>query len=44
MIDSRIVLIDGRTLVRYLFEFDQGVRRQSEYAVKKIDEEFFDDD
>jgi len=44
MIDTRIVLIDGRTLVRYLFEFDQGVRKQGEYAVKKIDEEFFDDD
>jgi restriction system protein len=44
MIETRIVLIDGRTLVRYLFEFDQGVRKQGEYAVKKIDEEFFEDD
>jgi len=44
MIDTRIVLIDGRTLVRFLFEFNQGVRKQGEYTVKKIDEEFFDDD
>ena len=43
-IDSRIVLIDGLTLVGYLFEFDQGVRKQVEYAVKRVDEEFFDDE
>lgn len=44
VIDSRIVLIDGLTLVGYLFEFDQGVRKQVEYAVKRVDEEFFDDE
>ena len=42
--DPRIVLVDGQTLARYLFEFDVGVREENVYPVKKIDEDFFEDE
>jgi restriction system protein len=43
-IDTRIVLVDGGTLARYLFEFSVGVRNEQVYAVKRLDEDFFEDD
>ena len=43
-IDTRVVLVDGATLARYLFEFNVGVRVQQTYTVKRLDEEFFEDD
>lgn len=43
-IETRIVLVDGDTLARYLFEFGVGVRDEQVYAVKRLDEDFFEDD
>jgi restriction system protein len=43
-IETRIVLVDGGTLARYLFEFGVGVRDEQVYAVKRLDEDFFEDD
>jgi restriction system protein len=43
-IETRIVLVDGSTLARYLFEFGVGVRDEHLYAVKRLDEDFFEDD
>lgn len=44
-IDTRIVLIDGITLARFMFEHDVGVNTAKEhvYAVKRIDEAFFEE-
>ena len=45
-IDTRIVLIDGASLARFMFEHDVGVNGAKEhvYAVKRIDEVFFEDE
>ncbi|MCK6536413.1 MAG: restriction endonuclease [Polyangiaceae bacterium] len=45
-IDTRIVLINGQNLVRYMFEHEVGVTtlKDQVYAVKRIDEDFFEDD
>ncbi len=43
-IETRIVLVDGPTLARYLFDAGVGVRDEHVYAVKRLDEDFFEDD
>lgn len=43
-IDVRLVLIDGNALARLLFEYEVGVKSESVYPVKRIDDEFFADD
>lgn len=43
-IDTKIVLIDGETLCRYLFEFGVGVRTDQTYSVKSIEGDFFDEE
>ena len=39
---KRIVLIDGKELVRLMVEHDIGVRVQACYKLKRIDEDYFD--
>ncbi len=39
---TKIVLIDGLNLVRYMIEFDLGVSIRNTYQIKKIDEDFFE--
>jgi restriction system protein len=40
-IDSKIVLIDGVTLARYMIDNDVGVSAYRAYQVKKIDSDYF---
>ena len=43
-ISAKIVLIDGTQLARFMFEHNVGVARASIYEVKKVDEDFFEED
>ena len=42
-IDSKIVLIDGKTLSRLMIDFGVGVTAVATYEVKKIDSDYFAD-
>lgn len=42
-VDTRIVLIDGEELVRLMFDHGVGVQPVSVYEVKKIDDDFFEE-
>jgi restriction system protein len=43
-IEKRIVLIDGKQLVRMMFDIGLGVSTKETYAVKAIDNDYFDED
>jgi restriction system protein len=43
-VDTRIVLVDGEQLVRLMFDHGVGVLPMSAYEVKKVDDEFFDEE
>ncbi|MFH1515687.1 MAG: restriction endonuclease, partial [bacterium] len=43
-IDSKIALIDGQTLAKYMIDFDIGVSKESTYEVKRIDSDYFIED
>lgn len=42
-IDSRVVLIDGKTLVKLMIEHGVGVSSTATYDLKKVDTDFFDE-
>ena len=42
-IESRIILIDGHRLTRLMFDFDVGVNPRSNYTVKQIDSDYFEE-
>jgi restriction system protein len=42
-IDSKIVLIDGKTLSRLMIDFGVGVTSVATYEVKKVDSDYFSD-
>ncbi len=42
-IGSKIVLIDGEELAHFMIDYDVGVSTVSQYPVKKIDSDFFDE-
>jgi restriction system protein len=42
-IDSKIVLIDGKTLARLMIDFGVGVTNVASYEVKKLDSDYFAD-
>jgi len=39
---KRIVLIDGQELARLMVKYDVGVRTQTKFEIKRIDEDFFE--
>ena len=43
-IHTKIVLIDGAELAKYMFEYNVGVAPASVYEVKKVDTDFFEED
>lgn len=43
LIDSRIILIDGKRLAALMFEYDVGVNPRSTYVVKTLDGDYFDE-
>jgi restriction system protein len=38
-----IVLVDGEQLAQLMIEFGLGVATEATYAVKRVDQDFFDD-
>ncbi len=42
-IDTKVVLIDGKTLSTLMIDFDVGVSAASTYVVKKIDSDYFEE-
>jgi restriction system protein len=43
-VDSNVVLIDGATLSRLMLDFDLGVSTVANYAVKRIDSDYFEEE
>ena len=43
-IDSKIVLIDGETLWNLLIDFGIGVSTVASYEVKRVDNDYFDEE
>ena len=43
-IDSKVILIDGRTLADYMIEFNLGVATAATYFVKRVDSDYFSED
>lgn len=41
---TKIILIDGETLVRYMIEYDLGVSPKNTFIIKRIDEDFFEEE
>ena len=42
-IDSKIILINGEGLARYMYDYGIGVKIQEAYEIKSIDEDYFDE-
>ena len=40
-INSKIILINGEDLARYMYDYDIGVRTKNTYEIKQIDEDYF---
>lgn len=43
MIDSRIILIDGRRLAKLMIDHDVGVSPVEQYVIKRLDSDYFED-
>ncbi|MBM3911296.1 MAG: restriction endonuclease, partial [Thaumarchaeota archaeon] len=42
-ITKKIILINGRQLVKHMIEYDVGVKKSTAYEIKKINPEFFEE-
>lgn len=42
-LETKVILIDGVELAKFMFDFEVGVSTESTYVVKRIDNDFFDD-
>ena len=43
LIDTKVVLIDGKRLAALMIDFDVGVTTSNAYVVKRIDSDYFED-
>lgn len=43
-IEKRIVLVDGERLAELMIDYDVGVSPLEVYRLKRVDEEFFEDE
>jgi len=43
-LNTKVVLIDGKTLANMMIDFDVGVSVATTYALKRIDSDYFDED
>ena len=43
-IDKKVVLIDGQQLVQHMIDYDIGVSKITNYEVKKIDTDYFNEE
>ncbi|WP_165089707.1 restriction endonuclease [Neisseria yangbaofengii] len=39
---ARIVLIDGKLLAKYIYDYELGVQIEKEFSIKKLDNDFWD--
>lgn len=42
-VDARLVLIDGEQLTKYMIDFNLGVNIQQTYEIKRMDNDYFED-
>ena len=42
-IDTKVVLIDGKTLAGLMMDFDVGVAAAAQYILKRIDSDYFEE-
>lgn len=43
-IDPKVILIDGRTLVEYMIDYNLGVSTATTYEIKRIDSDYFSEE
>lgn len=43
-LETKVILIDGKELAKFMFDFEVGISTESTYVVKRIDNDFFEDD
>ena len=43
-LETKVILIDGTELAAFMFDFDVGISAESTYVVKRVDNDFFEDD
>ena len=43
-LETKVILIDGAELAKFLFDYEVGISTESTYVVKRIDIDFFEDD
>jgi restriction system protein len=43
-LETKVILIDGVELTKFMFDYEIGISTESTYAVKRIDNDFFDED
>jgi restriction system protein len=43
-LDIKVILINGLELAKFMFDFEVGISTDSTYVLKRIDNDFFDDD
>ncbi|MGC9222742.1 MAG: restriction endonuclease [Terracidiphilus sp.] len=43
-LETKVILIDGQELAKFMFDYEVGVSTESTYAIKRIDNDFFEDE
>jgi restriction system protein len=43
-LETKVILIDGIELAKFMFDYEVGISTESTYVVKRIDNDFFEDD
>jgi len=43
-VSPRVILVDGRELAELMLDHDVGVNRSTQYEIKTVDEDYFDED
>ncbi len=43
-LETKVILIDGTELAAFMFDFEVGISTESTYVVKRVDNDFFEDD
>jgi restriction system protein len=43
-LETKVILIDGQELAKFMFDYEVGISTESTYVIKRIDNDFFEDD
>jgi restriction system protein len=41
-LETKVILIDGQQLAKFMFDYGVGVSTESTYVVKRLDDDFFE--